>query len=96
MSEKPEIISIAGLKGDEFLITNNGPFIKLTPEVKQNKNDARLFHALKQIVISQLTIPHNLVGSPHDDFDVSYQERLQAANAIAAEFKKLTGIDLNY
>lgn len=97
MSEKPGILSIKGLNVDDILITNDGAFIKLTPEIQQNKEQARLYDALRQIVQSQLTIPHNLIGTPNDEFDVSYQQRLQAAKVIATDFRKLTGIDLeNY
>lgn len=64
-------------------------------ENMQLKEDARLYSMLKQIIKSELLIPHNLISKPDDEYDIDYQSRLKAAQMIASEFKKLTGKDIN-
>jgi len=64
-------------------------------ENMQLKEDARLYSMLKQIIKSELLIPHNLISKPNDEYDIDYQSRLKVAQMIASEFKKLTGKDIN-
>lgn len=94
MSQKSDIITVEGLKTDGFMVTENGTYIKFTPDILQNKKDACSYAVLRHILQSNIMIPHNLVGKPDDEFDVSYQLRMKGAKAIAAEFNKLTGKDL--
>jgi ribosomal protein S13 len=63
-------------------------------EIEQNQEDARLYGALKQIIESNLHIPHNLTATPDDEYAVSYHYRLKVAELVASEFKKLTGKDI--
>lgn len=64
-------------------------------EIEQNKEDARLYSALKYIVQSNLVIPHNLTSKPDDEYEIDYQSRLKTAQMIASEFKELTGYDIH-
>lgn len=64
-------------------------------EMEQNKEDARLYSALKHIIQSNLMIPHNLTSKPDDECPIDYQARLKTAQMITSEFKKLTGKDID-
>ncbi len=78
------------LKVDEktgALITAAGYDLK---NIEQNQEDARLYGALKQIIITNLIIPHNLTAEPDDEYAIDYLSRLKTAQMIASEFKKLT------
>lgn len=87
----PKIIKVVAHENDVEI--SKGNFIPIQ-KIEQNKEDARLYSALKHIIQSNLNIPHNLTSKPDDEYQIDYPSRLIAAEMIAVEFKKLTGKDI--
>lgn len=80
-------------KNTEYYPWDKSSFLP-TSKAKQNKEDTRLYSALKYIIQDNLSIPCNLTSEPTDEYSIDYQSRLTVAQMIASEFKKLTGKDI--